>query len=109
MRHSQIQSQDDFDAYCGRPESKDSLIGQLKDSDRAYFRHALMFDSNGVLVSAYFGDLLELEGVDESSVAQLFESLFGVKREKFMARKHYFGDGQGNCNPRPHFYCGHGS
>jgi len=66
----------------------------------------LNFDNDGNLKSAYFGDLKEKYGFSEEDILKVFE-LFGVKADQFKARQHYFGDSQGNCNPRPYFYFGH--
>jgi hypothetical protein len=100
-----ITSREEFDKYIAGMNKDDELLSRVAKEDIRFFRQNLNFE-NGKLISAFWGDFVQKYNFSEEEVAKIF-CLFGVSPEQFKAKEHWFGDGAGNCLPRPYFFCGY--
>jgi len=102
---TRISSRAEFDVFLENSNFEGSKLSVLSKEDLMFFRQNLNFDEAGKLISAFWGDLENKYKLSLGDISKVF-SLFGVSEDEFNKGQHYFGDGQGNCNPRRFFYCG---
>ena len=95
---------EEFDDFVKKQRKVKSVWSNLSIDDLVFFRSQLKFCRKG-RPSGYWGDIIKNEGMNDSELGDFVSSIFDIEKESFEKCLHYFGDGNGNCNPRQFWNC----
>jgi len=93
-----------FQKFLDSSSFNDTAFSRLNDSDMSFFKVQLSFSEDG-FPSGYWGDIVKNEDMSDSELGDFVSSIFGVDKDRFLKRYHYFGTMEGTCTSRPYFNC----
>ncbi len=94
----------DFESFLDSQNSRNTPFSRLSADDMEYFKTTIEFTDDGIPYG-YWGDIVRNERFNDSMLGDFVAEHFGIDKDAFLRRYHYFGNGNGGCTYRPYFNC----